>query len=624
MKSSFASICSLCIIAVVSGCKTYTGDIVLKTEEELRQMECEANSARESFQAGNYEDADRVLSQLGLNKTVSQPLYKLDRVPVLLLGGKKDEAHDLLMSVRENLETLYDVQLEDRAQSIWYGEVNKVYKGDAHERSTLYALLALSFMDRGQYEDALRSVKNGLLADTFGSSDAYNADYGLLHYLGWVCALRCGETDTADRHHKAMLKSLGLQNIEVGKEASILTEEADSPNALMVVWTGTPPSYSRGGEYGEKRMVLSGMKSQFDFITVEDASGKERIVQGGLGDVNFQATTRGGREMDNVLKDKADVKENFKTAADTSLVISGLFFNTGTSMLSNGDQYSAIAGLCCYGVGVCCLALDVAFMWAHSDVDATADIRSWQTLPGQLNVLPLRLPAGKRMLKVRGYIGGDILMESLVEVDVPEDGGTLVVHIPCMGNDVLGTAVKLFNTASEIARNKAPVDPTLNYTPLQGLYDTSASYSIIGTDFPDSQLVMLDNVLAQTISRAMVEHGYLRHYCVRGTANGDVSLKPDLVMGAMGEHYWVRMIDGTNVVDTRVAVMVRKSGVLKDGKFDTGKVRFFYGWSRQPTTESQDSLTDETKALGRKQAIDNLFNVPEFRAVLSRNESEVH
>ena len=617
MRIRLASFCILGIAASLWGCKTYTGEFSVKSEEELVQMEREANSARVYFQDGNYDAADQVLSRLGTDRTVSQPLYRVDRVPVLLLSGRKEEAHELLMDVREEIETLYDAQLEERAQSIWHGEANKVYKGDAHERSTLYALLALSFMDRGQYEDALRSVKNGLLADCFGSTDAYNADYGLLHYIGWVCALRCNENDTADRHREALLKSLESQGVKIRDCSCLMPEGAGLPNALVVIWTGTPPSYSRGGEYGEKRMVLSGAKSQFDFVTVEDASGQERIVPAGLGDVNFQATTRGGRLMDNVLQDKADVKENFKTAANASLVLSGACFAAGTALIG-GNEYLAIAGLCCYGAGVCCLVADVAFMWAHEDVDANADTRSWQTLPGQLNVLPLNLPVGKRQLKVRGYISGDVMMERVLEVDVPDDGKTAVVHVPCMGNDTLGKAVKLFNTTSEIARNKAPVDPVLAYGSLGGSYDTSASYAIIGTDIAGSQLVMRDAVLANAISKAMVEHGYLRHYRAATSDDEGKGLMPDLVMGAMGEQFWVRSVDGQGVLDTRVTVMVRRPGVLRDGKFNSGKVRFFYGWSRIPTTEMQDSLTDATKSIGRKNAIDNLFRVHDFRAAISK------
>lgn len=617
MNARLVATCAVGIVAFLSGCATYTGEFAVKAEEELAQMEREANAARVYFQDGRYEEADRVLSRLGSERTVSQPLYKLDLAPVLLLAGRKDEAHDLLMDVREEIETLRDVQLEERAQSIWHGEANKVYKGDAHERSTLYALLALSFMDRGQYEDALRSVKNGLLADCFGSDDSYNADYGLLHYLGWACASRCGEKDAADRHREAMLRSIESQGVRMDDGSGLLSGTADSPNALVVVWTGTPPSYSRGGEYGEKRMVLSGAKSQFDFVTVEDASGDERIVPSGLGDVNFQATTRGGRLMDNVLRDKADIKENFKTAANASLVLSGACFAAGSALIS-GNEYLSIAGLCCYGAGVCCLVVDVAFMWAHEDVDANADTRSWQTLPGQLNVLPLNLPAGKRQLKVRGYICGDVMMEKVLDVDVPDDGKTAVVHVPCMGNDTLGKAVKLFNTTSEIARNKAPADPVLAYGGLGGSYDTSASYAIIGTDIPGSRLVMRDAVLATAISKAMVEHGYLRHYRAATSGDEGKGLVPDLVMGAMGEQFWVRSVDGQSVLDTRVTVMVRRPGVLRDGKFNSGKVRFFYGWSRIPTAEMQDSLTDATKSIGRKNAIDNLFRVHDFRAAISK------
>ena len=617
MNARLVATCAVGIVAFLSGCATYTGEFAVKAEEELAQMEREANAARVYFQDGRYEEADRVLSRLGSERTVSQPLYKLDLAPVLLLAGRKDEAHDLLMDVREEIETLRDVQLEERAQSIWHGEANKVYKGDAHERSTLYALLTLSFMDRGQYEDALRSVKNGLLADCFGSDDSYNADYGLLHYLGWACASRCGEKDAADRHREAMLRSIESQGVRMDDGSGLLSGTADTPNALVVVWTGTPPSYSRGGEYGEKRMVLSGAKSQFDFVTVEDASGDERIVPSGLGDVNFQATTRGGRLMDNVLRDKADIKENFKTAANASLVLSGACFAAGSALIS-GNEYLSIAGLCCYGAGVCCLVVDVAFMWAHEDVDANADTRSWQTLPGQLNVLPLNLPAGKRQLKVRGYICGDVMMEKVLDVDVPDDGKTAVVHVPCMGNDTLGKAVKLFNTTSEIARNKAPADPVLAYGGLGGSYDTSASYAIIGTDIAGSRLVMKDAVLANAISKAMVEHGYLRHYRAATSSDEGRGLTPDLVMGAMGEQFWVRTVEGQNVLDTRVAVMVRRPGVLRDGKFDSGKVRFFYGWSRIPTTELQDNLTDDTKSIGRKNAIDNLFRVHDFRAAISK------
>ena len=617
MRKDLVSVCTAGLVVVLSGCATYTGEFTVKTEEELAQMEREANAARVYFQDGKYDEAEGVFSRLGSDRTVSQPLYKLDRIPVLLLAGKKDAAHDLLMEVREEIETLRDVQLEERAQSIWHGEANKVYKGDAHERSTLYALLALSFMDRGQYEDALRSVKNGLLADCFGSDDSYNADYGLLHYLGWACASRCDEKDAADRHREAMLKSLEAQGIKIRDGSGLVSGAADGPNALVVVWTGTPPSYSRGGEYGEKRMVLPGAKSQFDFVTVEDASGREQVIPTGLGDVNYQATTRGGRLMDNVLQGKADVKENFKTAANTSLVLSGICFAAG-SALASGNEYLAIASLCCYGAGVCCLVLDVAFMWAHEDVDANADTRSWQTLPGQLNVLPLNLPTGKRQLKVRGYICGDVMMERILDVDVPDDGKTAIVHVPCMGNDTLGKAVKLFNTTSEIARNKAPADPVLAYGSLGGSYDTSASYAIIGTDIAGSQLVMRDAVLANAISKAMVEHGYLRHYGAATSGDEGKGLTPDLVMGAMGEQFWVRTVDGQNVLDTRVAVMVRRPGVLREGKFDSGKVRFFYGWSRIPTTEMRDSLTDATKSIGRKNAIDNLFRVHDFRAAISK------
>lgn len=617
MIMRLASICVLSLVLAFTGCTTYTGEFSVKTEEELKQMEREANTARTYFQSGNYAAADNILVRLGTDKTVSQPLYNLDRIPVLLLAGKKAEAHDLMMRVREDLETLYDVQLEERAQSIWHGEANKVYKGDAHERATLYAILALSFMDRGEYEDALRSVKNGLLSDCFGSDDVYNADFGLLHYLGWVCSLRCGETDTAERYRAAMVKSFEVQNIPLPPGTSLLSKNADSPNALVALWLGTPPSYHRDGKYGEKRAVLAGDGTQFDFVTVADASGREQIVPTGLGDVNFQATTRNGRLMDNVLRSKAELKGNFDKAAKTSLVLSGICFTAGTALLS-GDKYLAVASLCCYGAGVCCLVLDAAFIWAHDNVVTDADTRFWQTLPGQLNLLPLKLPLGRTQLRVRGYIGGDVMMDKMVDVDVAADGATRVVHVPCVGNDILDKSAKLFNKSSQLAMDNAPDEPALNVGSLSNIYDTSASYAIIGTDKASHLNLSNLSLLREALSEAMVKHGYSRHYYAGEAVNENKNFQPDLVLGCMGERYWIRSVDGKNVLDTRVSIMVRHPGTLKDGKFNAGKVRFFYGWSRTPTEASLDNLTEGSKSIGRQAAIDNLFNLHDFRAVLSK------
>ena len=422
-KSFFVVFC----VTLLCGCVTQPNSFVAKTEEELDAMEQGAERAAELFREGRYGDANAVLNNLAFDQTVSQPLYRLDSIPCLLLSGRSDEAYSAMRELRKELEELYNLDSERKASSKWHGEVNKVFKGSPHEMGMFYALMSLSCAERGEYEDAWRCVQNGLLHDCDSEHQRYQSDFALLLYLGSVYSAMLGETDATAQCRKSLETALRIRGaMPDGKNAhdspvAVLFGEM-RPNAMIVVWTGTPPKFGRGGEHGEKRTILRGEESSFDFVTMSDETGGERTVPQRLGDINYQASTRGGRLMDGVLQDKADFKGDLQSYSSTAHRTSDAFHKAGLP----GDPFAKTVGMV---IGATSSLVGDAFSRASMAVDAHADIRSWRTLPGQLDVLPLCMPPGPHDIVLRGYVSGKVVLEKKVRLAVPNDRGIGVVHV---------------------------------------------------------------------------------------------------------------------------------------------------------------------------------------------------
>ena len=292
----------------VAGCSTDKGDFVYKTEAELAQMEAKNETAHNAFLSNNFSTASSILKELTKERTVSRPLYQMEMVSVLLMNNQHKEAHELMMKLHEDLETLTDTKLEEKAQSVWHGEINKVFKGDAYERSTFYALMALSFIREQNYEDAIRCVKNGLLADADSNkADAVN-DYALLHYLGYLAAKKLNNTGEAMEYWRALHAALAARGIVLkdkdGKEIddTCFTQlQKRNPNVLLVVWSGLPPTVMCTGEYKEIRSIIRGV-NHFDAMSIAVDKANDIFMPNNLADIDYQATSRGGRLMEQIAR----------------------------------------------------------------------------------------------------------------------------------------------------------------------------------------------------------------------------------------------------------------------------------------------------------------------------------
>lgn len=427
--------CSTVILSFLflSGCKSYNGDFVEKTEAQLKQMEQQSENAHNAFLQGNYTAAAKLLQELVKERTVSRPLYQLELLSVLLMDEKYEEAHQLMLKLHEDIETLFDKRSEEKAQSVWHGEVNKVFKGDSYERATFYALLALSFIRKGNYEDALRSVKNGLLADADSNSANAVEDYALLHYIGYLAAAGMGDKNEAQEYLRGMEKAMMQRGFPAedadGKRAKNNCFEflaGNDCNVLLVVWTGMPPTIACLGDYKEIRSIVRGV-APFDSISVAVSRRNHFYSPNKLGDLEYQATTRGGREMDNILKDKATAKKTMEVSGNIFFVIGYGLVIAGARTMSAPPLGMA---LLCSGAG--CYVMGLTLHVTGALMNPAADGRYWRNIPNQFHIVPLKLPAGQHQVTFTGYKHFDTVGMSVYNITVPEGGGMNVFHLPMM------------------------------------------------------------------------------------------------------------------------------------------------------------------------------------------------
>ena len=430
----YSLFCSLIGAAVIGlffcGCSTAEGDFVPKTETELAAMENLNKTAHEAFVQGNYDTASEILKKINTERTVSRPLYQLEELSVLLLNGKDEEAHELMKKLNDDFESLFNKELEEKAQSLWHGEINKVFKGDSYERSTFYALMALSFINRENYEDALRCVQNGLLADADSSEEKAVDDYPLLFYLGFFAASKMQNKDEAEYFLNAMNKALQLRKFEADKAAAkdncFSALAGQDPNVLLVVWAGDPPTVVCTGDYKENRSIIRG-NNAFNALAVAVDLEPVHFAPNNLGDVEFQATTRGGRLMDNILKDQATAKAVMKTSGNVLFVAGGVIFLAGVRSLG-----SLPVGVTLMGVGGGCFVAGGVVHLIGGMINPAADGRFWRNLPAQLYIIPLTLPVGKHQIMIQGFRNFDAAGIAMYNIDVKEKAGVSVIHLPML------------------------------------------------------------------------------------------------------------------------------------------------------------------------------------------------
>ena len=251
------------------------------------------------------------------------------------------------------IERIYaDNEQAKTARSVFHNEANKDFKGEPYERSMAYYYRGLLYMRAGDFDNARASFKGGEFQDTLSETEDFQSDFAALNYLiGWTQKCQGQKTAAAEAFDIAAKAQPGL------------VLPPDDHNVLFIAELGNGPLKALAGGNQEMLTFVAGeaypeTSARFA-LTTKDTAPLIVDTQS-ISSVHYQATTRGGRAIDGIMKGKAAWKSG-TDAVGTALMTSGL----------SGDSSAAM------GIGLA-LSLFSAAM------KTKADIRAWDGLPDQI------------------------------------------------------------------------------------------------------------------------------------------------------------------------------------------------------------------------------------------------
>lgn len=254
-----------------------------------------------------------------------------------------------------------------KARKLWYDEGSKDFKGEPYERAMVFLYRGLIYLHDADYENARAAFRRGLMQDAFAEEDQNRSDFALLLFLdAWASHLN-GDTDLRDET-LVQLKKLRPTYGGIGEkdDTLVLVETGMAPRKLGDGASHSFFVYRRGKPILENQVQVMNGAAPMQAYPMED--------------IFYQASTRGGREIDKILAGKAQFKAVTggvgSFLSDTTVALS----SNNAAFSANGQYGDAVAA-----VGV----LSGVFLIVSSNSKPQADVRTWSALPDTVHVLTL-------------------------------------------------------------------------------------------------------------------------------------------------------------------------------------------------------------------------------------------
>lgn len=334
-----------------------------------------------------------------LRKLFSEPQkdrvkYQLQVAIDAYAAGHYELAKRYFDMVLDNLESYYsDSDNATKARSLWNEEGRKDFKGESYERVMAFYYRGLLYLRDGDLENARAVFKTATLQDAFAEEEQNRCDFALVVYMQ-AFASRLNKDMSLYEDAISELKTLRPD----------FTETLDD-NFLFIVDTGKSPRKVADGQGHWELKYRRGKK--FKDVKVEiSVDGGEFKPLFAMEDIYWQATSRGGRAFDKILKGKAQFRSataSFgSTLSDISTVamVAAPLFNSS----SVGNVQGAAAALGIIGGVSTIIAMNA---------NPHADIRYWNNLPDTVHVLPVKLKEGKHDVRFQYRDKDDNLLEAL-------------------------------------------------------------------------------------------------------------------------------------------------------------------------------------------------------------------
>lgn len=262
-----------------------------------------------------------------------------------------------------------------KARSLFRPESVKPFIGEPYERSMAYLYRGILYWRDGELDNARACFRSAQFEDSDAEQQAYVGDWVLPDYLDALATAKLGG-DPAD----------ALRRAQANVRGATLPPLDPTINTLVFLEFGPGPLKYAAGAYGE----------QLRFRTTPSPVRSARLQVAGLtiqaapvDDVNYQATTRGGRVMDHILGNKAVFKETTDTAGDAAILGGAVLATAGQGRKSAVDE-----------AGAALVLAGLASKLVSAATRPQADTRAWDNLPQYLSFVQLRLPPGEHTATV--------------------------------------------------------------------------------------------------------------------------------------------------------------------------------------------------------------------------------
>ena len=303
--------------------------------------------------------------------------------------GKFGQAKQLLDDALLTLGGIYGKDPEaKKSRGYFHAEAKKTFIGEPYERSMAYFYRGVLYWMDGQLDNARACFRSAEFEDGDAENHAYAGDWVLPDYLDGLATTKLGG-DGSDAFKRAQQHSRGVSLPPYNPKA----------NVLFIVEFGPGPRKFATGEYGEE---LHFRTLPAPVLSARIKLGATDLAVAPCDDLNFQATTRGGRVMDHVLGNKAVFKRTTDVAGDVAL-IGGL----GTAALSR-DRTAQEVGLGIAAVGLVSKLISAATV-------PEADTRTWDDLPQFISFASMSLPAGQHTATVQFLDGAGRVLANLTK-----------------------------------------------------------------------------------------------------------------------------------------------------------------------------------------------------------------
>jgi len=316
--------------------------------------------------------------------------------------GQFDAAKPVLDDALLTLGGLYGKDSEARkSRRLFQQEAKKTFIGEPYERAMANYYRGILYWRDGEIDNARACFRNAEFEDSDAEAGEYKCDYTLFDYLDGFATSKLGG-DGSDAFKRAEASARGAKPPAYDK----------SVNTLLFLDFGPGPVKFGAGKYNEElrfREAISPVQS------VQVKLDNEIVNIKSADDLNFQATTRGGRVMDHVLANKAVFKSATSTLGDAA-IISGAILAT--------DHEHEQAGFALLAAGLLTKLVSAA-------TTPQADTRCWEALPqflalGQFKLKPGQHTATVNFLNAEGKT--DPKFAKQITFTVPE-GRDAVIYV---------------------------------------------------------------------------------------------------------------------------------------------------------------------------------------------------